>query len=189
LKHSPTTTPALALAAAISAAAGTVIRRDGSRLEGHVVSLDEAAVIVETGTGTVRLKRADVASIAFQEVAPPMRIENRDVRTDDAVDVFADNESAIAGARGSGEWPGIPAKLKEGNAPPRLRIRNDRGTWAYRPVLPIDGKATQIMRGAALARTRPGSCCGMTGTEAGSSDLPATWINVDPGLGRAEVLP
>jgi hypothetical protein len=189
LKHLLTTTLAIALAAAIPAAADTVIRRDGSRLDGRVVSLDDAAVTVETGTGTVRVKRSDVASIAFQDVAPPLRVEIRNVRSDDAVDVFVDDDPVIVGAREGGEWTDITARLKEGNNPIRLRIRNDRGTWAYRLSVRINGKVTELACGTALDRSRPCTCCGMTGIETGSFDLPPTWINVDRGLGRAEVLP
>lgn len=181
---------ALVLAAAVApAAADTVVRRDGSRVDGRLVSVDPSTVTVDTPTGVVRMKRDDVASITFEAAAPPLRIEIRNVRSDDAVDVFVDDEPVIVDAREGGEWTDITAKLKEGNTPLRLRIRNDRGGWAYRLSLRINGHVTPIACGTPLDRERPCSCCGRAGTETGTFDLPPLWIHVDRALGRAELLP
>lgn len=179
----------LAALAGQVAASDAIVRRDGSRLEGDVVGVDAAFVTIETDGGVRRVPRSDVATIHFGSPAPPLRVEIRNVRSDDSLDAFLDDEPVIVGAREGGEWIDLTPKLKTGNNPLRLRIRNDRGTWAYRLSLRINGQTTPLACGTPLRRDDPCTCCGMSGTELGEIDLPPIWLHVDPELGRAEVLP
>lgn len=174
-------------------AADTVVRRDGSRVEGRVLSLDAATVRVETDGETIGLPREQVAAIHFTEPEPerpPLKVELRNVRSDDAVDVLLDEQVIIRQGREGGEWIDMTADLKDGNNPLRLRIHNDRGTWAYGLSLRINGVVTRLSCGRPLDSRNPCRCCGKTGRETGIiDDLPVIWLYVDREAGRAEVLP
>lgn len=185
--------PALLLAGAVPAVADVVVRRNGSQVEGQVLSVDATSVVVKTARGNLRLERAEIESIQFVKsdaVAPPLRVEIRNVQSDDEVDVLFDGETVIRGAREGGDWIDLTPLLKDGNNELRLRIRNDRGTWAYRLSLRINGVVTPIECGTPNRSDDPCRCCGKTGVEKGIiDDLPIVWIHVDRALGRAEVEP
>lgn len=183
---------ALVAFAALPAAADVVVRRDGGRIEGAVLAVDAEFVTVKTDRGTTRVARKDVASIDFeaQAVPPPLKIEIRNVASDDSLDVLLDGEPVIRDASEGGEWVDLTPRLKDGNNDLRLRIRNERGTWAYRFHVRINGTVTPISCGTARRREDPCRCCGKTGVETGViDDLPPVWIHVDRALGRAEVMP
>jgi hypothetical protein len=181
------------LTAAGTAWADLVVRRDNSRVEGEVVSVDATSVVVRSGTNQLRLNRSEVASIVFdakEAPPPPLKVELRNVQADDAVSVFLEGEPVLADASGQGEWIDLTPKLKNGNNALRLSIRNDRGGWAYRLSLRINGKLTSLACGIPHRNDAPCRCCGKTGNEIGTiDDLPPVWIHVDQGFGRAEVLP
>src|SRR5262245_41102223 len=121
-----------------TASADTVVRRDGSRVEGVVASLDGVEFVVETPSGKVRIPRGDVMSISFASLKP-LKVEVRNVKSDDAVDVLVDGEPVIRDARDGGEWIDITSRLKEGNTPIGLRIHNERGGWAYHVNFRLNG--------------------------------------------------
>ena len=184
---------ALVALAASPSAADVVVRRDGGRIEGTVLSVDGEAVVVKTDRGTSRVPREEVASIAFDASAapaPPLRVEIRNVSSDDALDVLLGDEVVIRDASEGGAWVDLTPRLKDGNNALGLRIRNERGAWAYRLHVRINGAITPIACGTARRREDPCRCCGKKGTEIGViDDLPQVWIHVDRALGRAEVLP
>ena len=181
---------AAAVTSAVSPiSADTIIRRNGSRLDGTVATVDAEFVDLQTSSGRIRVPRADVASISF-ESAPPMKVEIRNVNSDDALDVLVDGDVVIRDARDGGEWVDITSRLKDGNTPVRLRIRNDRGGWAYRVHLRLNGQVIPLSCGTPHAAGQGCACCGKTGTEIGTiDDLPEVWIHVDRAQGRAEILP
>ncbi len=182
----------LSLSSIVTVRADVVTRRDGAQVEGDVVSVDASAVLVKTERGVVRLDRASVASIQFLESAAvrPIKVEIRNVKSDDSIDVLLNDEPVLVGGREGGDWIDLTPKLKDGNNALRLRIRNDRGTWAYRLNLRLNGKVTVLSCGTPLRPDDPCRCCGKTGREVGIiDDLPVIWVNVDRALGRAEVLP
>lgn len=171
--------------------ADRVTERDGRVTEGHVISVDESSVIVDTGSSKLRLDRGGVVSIEFGPAAespPPLKIEIRNVRSDDAVDVWVDDELVIDRAREGGEWIDLTDKLKDGNNAIRLRIHNARSGWAYHLGVRINGSHTRLQCGTPLRADRSCDCCGFTGRELGEIDLPVIWIHVDRALGFAEVL-
>ena len=172
--------------------ADTLVRRDGTREEGTLVSVDPSKVVIRTGRGEISVPRSDVASVTFgsSPSAPPFKVEVRHVRSDDALDLWLDDRAVIREAREGGSWIDLTPWLKDGNNPLRLRIRNDRGTWAYRFLLRIDGEVQTFSCGTPLRSDDPCTCCGKTGRETGViDDLPVIWIHVDRALGRAEVIP
>lgn len=176
--------------AAGTARADTVVLRKGAPVEGAVVSVDAEHVVVDTASGRVRLPRSNVASIEFEAPGLPLKVELRNVRSDDAVDVFVNGEAVLQEARESGSWIDLTPKLKDGNNALRLRIRNDRGTWAYRLALRINGEIVPLACGTPFRPDDPCRCCGKEGRELGVlDDLPTVWLFVDRGLGKAEVLP
>ncbi|HZN55723.1 MAG TPA: hypothetical protein VFB67_10440 [Candidatus Polarisedimenticolaceae bacterium] len=171
------------------AAGDTVVRRDGSRFEGTVASVDAAAVVLDTPSGTLRIPRHDVASISFNEIKP-LKVEIRNVKSDDALDVLVDGEEVIRDARDGGAWIDLTPRLKDGNTPVRLRVKNQRATWAYQLHFRINGEIVPVGCGTPFAAGAGCTCCGKTGKEVGTiEDLPEFWIHVDRALGRAEILP
>ena len=180
----------LAIAGPAVLCADTVILNSGARHEGELVSVDEDSVVIRVSGETVRMARKDVASIHFEPPLPPLKVEIRNVKSDDAIDVFLDTEAVMTDSRLKGGWIDITPKLKNGNNPLRLRIRNSRGIWAYHLNLRVNGVVTNLSCGEPFNLNRPCRCCGKTGEELGTvDDLPLIWIHVDRETGTAEVLP
>lgn len=153
------------------------------------MSVDADSVVLETGSGTKRLPRSDVVTVSFEAAAPPLKVEIRNVRADDSADLLVEGEAVVVDAREGGSWIDITAKLKEGNNRLGLRIRNDRGTWAYRVHLRINGQVVPVACGTPLKREDPCTAFGHTGLETGTFEVGPIWLNVDRALGRAELLP
>jgi hypothetical protein len=177
---------------ATDARADRVERRNGPDVEGDVLTLDEGQVKIRTPEGTVSIPRDQVRAIVFDELAappPPLKVEIRNVRSDDFLDVLLDDEPIIQRAREGGRWIDVTDKLKDGNNPLRLRIHNERRVWGYHFTVRINGTVTKLECGTPAAG-RGCQCCGKTGFETGTiEDLPVVWIHVDRALGIAEVLP
>lgn len=187
--------PALAVAVALAVAAGVptvadvVERRGGSRLEGTVVSLDAEALVLDTGSSRLRIPRSELVSIVFV-AAPALKVELKNVRSDDAVDVLLDGDEVLRDAREGGSWVDLTDRLKDGNNALRLRVHNERGSWAYRLHLRVNGRVLPLECGAPGVAGAGCTCCGKTGRELGTiDDLPTVWIHVDRATGSAEVLP
>lgn len=182
-----------AILAVPPAVADTVRRTDGGAIVGEVLSLDGSWVVVRTSRGNERVPRSEVTSIEFgpaEPPPPPVKIEIRNVRSDDAVDVFLNDEEVIREATEGGAWIDVSSRLKEGNNALRLRIRNGRGGWAYRIAVKINGATKVLECGTPNRNDDPCRCCGKTGLERGLiEDLPPVWVHVDRGIGRAEILP
>ena len=177
-----------------SAYGDRVVRKNGRHVEGRVISVDEQNVLIETARGRLAVPRSEVASIHFAEdeekAPPPLKVEIRNVRSDDAVDVFLHDELIIEEASSGGQWADITGKLNSGNNPLRLRIHNERGGWAYQLSLRINGAVTRLTCGTPSRVDKACRCCGKTGREIGViDDLPIVWIYVDRELGTAEVIP
>ncbi len=167
--------------------ADVVVRRDGSTLSGRVVSVTADAVLLEAEGTSLRIPRRDVAEIRFEETKP-VRVEIRNLRSDDALDVLLEDEIVMRESREGGEWIDLTPRLKEGNNALTFRIHNARGTWAYRVALRLNGDTTILACGTPLRGDAPCREHGHTGLETGRIDLPPLWIHVDRGLGRVEVL-
>jgi ribosomal protein S1 len=181
----------MAAAALLSplAVADIVTLRSGKTVEGEVVSVDDRHVVVRTDRSNLRLSRSEVASIDFTDTARPLKVEIRNVRADDYLDVLVEDEVVIRDARNEGSWIDITSKLKDGNNALTFRIRNDRNTWGYIVHVRINGKVTKLACGNPPDTNQPCRCCGKTGTERGIiDDLPPVWIHFDSGLGEAEVI-
>ena len=172
-----------------TAAADTVLMRDGARLTGRVVSVDAASVVLESAAGTRTIARDDVASISFGG-PKPLSVAIKNVRSDDSVDVLLEGDEVLHGAREGGEWIDLTPRLKNGNNALRLRIHNDRGVWAYRLLLRINDQMVPIECGSPQVLGKGCDSFGKKGNEIGViDDLPEIWLHVDTALGRAEVLP
>lgn len=185
----------VAVAACVAACCGAAVwadsveRRDGSRVEGAVLTVDETSVMLRTSSGTMRIPRADVATISFGSVKP-IKVEIRNVKSDDALDVLVNGDEVLRDARDGGEWIDITERLKDGNNAVRLRIHNDRGDWAYHLNLRLNGQVVPVACGTPQSSGRGCKAGGRTGHELGViDDLPEIWIHVDRALGRAEILP
>lgn len=165
-----------------------MVRHDGSTIEGRVVSVDADAVVVESGDSRSRVARADVAEIRFGPIVPVLRVEIRNIESDDSVDVFLEDEAVLREGRRGGEWIDLTRKLKDGNNAVRFQIRNDRGTWAYRVALRLNGETTVLACGTPQRIDDPCREFGHRGNETGRIDLPPFWIHVDRATGAAEVL-
>lgn len=175
--------------------ADTLALRDGERIEGRLRSVNENEVVMRTAQGDRRIPRTEVASIVFSPrdappPAPPLKVEIRNVRSDDAIDVLLDDTVVLHDAREGGDWIDLTPRLKEGNNPLRLRIRNDHATWAYRVSLRINGRVSTLACGTPHRTDGPCTCCGKTGREIGIvDDIPVVWLYVDRAKGLAEVVP
>lgn len=169
--------------------ADTVTRRDGSRLEGRVVTVDAEAVVLQTDAGAQRIPRADVLAISFEAPAPPLKVEIRNVRADDAADLLVEGEAVVTDARDGGSWIDITSRLKEGNNRLGLRMRNTHGTWAFRFHLRINGTIVPVACGTPAKVDDPCTAYGHTGIETGTIEVGPIWLHVDRALGRAELLP
>lgn len=171
--------------------ADTVVRRDGTEMGGDVISLDRDKLVLLVGDKRVSVAREEVAVIRLSrdKPPPPLRVEIRNIASDDSVDVLLDDRPVILEARTGGEWVNLTPKLKDGNNPIRLRIHNRRGNWAYKIGVRINGESTVLSCGKAFDLSRPCTCCGKTGMETGVFDLPIIWLHVDRAAGRAEILP
>jgi len=180
----------VSFAGPVGLCADTVILSSGARHEGELVSVDADFVLIRASGETVRIRRQEVASIHFEPPAPHLKVEIRNVKSDDAIDVFLDTEVVMTDSLLKGSWIDLTPKLKDGNNPLRLRIRNSRGIWAYNLNLRINGVVTNLSCGEPFNLNRPCRCCGKTGEELGIvDDLPLIWIHVDREAGTAEVLP
>lgn len=185
---------ALSVAVAVGCATGTasradtVVKRVGGRLEGVVLRVDDRSVLIRTPGGDVEIAREQVETIHFAASVPPLKVEIRNVRSDDSIDVLLDDRVVVSEASEGGSWVDLTPMLKDGNNPLRLRIRNARGTWAYRLNLRINGEISALACGTALRNDDPCRCCGKTGNEKGVvDDLPVVWLWVDRATGRAEI--
>ena len=181
---------AVVLACASGAHADTVIETDGTHRDGRVVSVDADRVLLRVDAETVEIPRSEVASIHFDPPPPALRVELRNVQSDDAVDVLLEDQVVMSRARDRGEWIDLTPNLKDGNNALRLRLHNDRAGWAYHVEVRINGRIAELSCGRPYDLNRPCRCCGKRGNELGVvDDLPTVWINVDRELGRAEILP
>ncbi len=180
-------------AASIGLRADVVEKRGGGNVEGDPVAVDASYVPIRVAGEIVRLPRSQVSATRLggdPTVVPPLEVEIRNVRRDDSIDVLFEDAVVLRDAREGGEWIDLTPKLKSGNNPIRLRIRNDRGTSAYRLSLRINGAVTPLARGTPRKREDPCRCCGKTGFELGIVDDPqVVRLNVARALGRAEVMP
>jgi hypothetical protein len=180
---------------AVVAATGTVTadlvrHHNGRTVEGKVLSVDADWVVVQSGGNRLRIAREEVASIDFsQSTPPPVRVEIRNVKSDDSIDILLEDEVVVRGARDGGSWIDLTPDLKNGNNQVRFRIHNDRGPWAYRVSIRINGKVTTLKCGNPPRIDSPCRCCGKEGFETGViDDLPPFWIYFDRELGEAEII-
>jgi hypothetical protein len=173
-------------------AADTVVLRNGDQLEGTVVLVDDRQVTVRGEGGNRNVPREQVQAIHFSGAAPlpPLKIELRSLGADDSIEVLLEDEVVFSAGHEQGGWTDLTPALKDGNNELRLRIHNERGTWAYRLSLRINGRATQLACGTPRKLDKPCTCCGMKGWERGVIEgLEPIWLFVDRKAGTAEVLP
>ena len=183
----------VALLAAIGAVLpeDVVEKRDGRKLRGELLSIDDGWVVLQVGTAKVRLQRSEVAMIRFgKENAPPvLKVELRNIRSSDSIDVLLEDEIVIRDARVGGSWVDLTSKLKGGNNRLRFRIRNEHAGWGYHLQMRINGEVQVIACGTPPGFHDPCSCCGKEGYEMGLiDDLPMMWIFVDQDAGSAELV-
>lgn len=68
---------ATSLLLAGEASADTVVLKNGNRFEGRVVSENDRQIVLETGSGEVVLKRADIQEVIQAPWTPPARVEKK----------------------------------------------------------------------------------------------------------------
>lgn len=171
------------------ARADVVVRHDGSTLRCRVIAVDEEAVVVEVDAARRSVPRVEVAEIRFDRDEPVIRVEIKNIDSDDALDVLLEGETVLREGRRGGEWIDLTPRLKDGNNAVRFRIRNARGPWAYRVALRVNGETTILECGTPHRGDDPCRDFGHSGIESGTiDDLPPFWIHVDRATGRVEVL-
>ena len=175
----------------VAASADVVVRRDGRELTGDLLSVDDAWVVLRSEGNNIRIARPDVAAIRFggEDSRPAMKVEIRNVRSSDAIDVLLEDEVVIRDARVGGLWVDLTPRLKSGNNKLRFRIRNDHAGWGYQLHVRINGAVETIGCGQPPAFRDPCQCCGKLGNEKGViDDLPPVWIYVDSAEGTAQLI-
>ncbi|MBD3866801.1 MAG: hypothetical protein IFK94_01645 [Acidobacteria bacterium] len=173
------------------AGADTVVKQDGTELEGELLSVNDAWVVLRTGGNNIRLAREAVAAIRFggEAPAPPLKVELRNIRSSDAIDVLLEEKVVIRDARVGGVWVDLTPELKSGNNRLEFRIRNEHAGWGYHLQLRVNGEVETIGCGEPPGFKDPCRCCGKLGNEKGLiDDLPALWIYVDRTEGTAELM-
>jgi hypothetical protein len=171
----------LGLLGATGAPADEVILRDGERLTGDVLSLDREELLLRLAGGDKRhVPRDRVARIEFSapEEVPPIRVELRNMGSDDALDLWLNGEPIFENSPSTHEWLDVTDRLRDGSNEVRFAVRNARGIWAYRWGVRIRGKTTILECG----RPPRLGCSeeGFTGNEKGTiGPLPSVWIYVD----------
>jgi hypothetical protein len=180
--------PALLLLAPLPAAADEVVLRDGERLEGEVLSLDAETLRIRLPGGERRqVGRERVERILLNEAAeaPPIRVEVKNLGSDDSLGLWVNDEEVLAGSRISREWTDVTDLLRDGSNEVRATVRNERGSWSYRWAIRVQGKATTFECGIP---NRAG-CTeeGHSGSETGEIELRSVWVYVDRDEGRVEI--
>jgi hypothetical protein len=173
------------------AVADTVVKLGGQELEGELLSVNESWVVIRVGGNNIRLSRAAVAAIRFghEPSDPPLKVELRNVKSSDAIDVLLEEQVVIRDGRSGGVWVDLTPELKSGNNRLRFRIRNEHAGWGYHLQLRINGDVETIGCGEPPAFKDPCRCCGKLGNEKGIiDDLPPVWIYVDKEAGTAELI-
>jgi hypothetical protein len=178
----------LSVLAVLGAAADEVLLRDGERLEGEVVSLDDETLLIRLTGGERRFvgrERVDRIILTPPEDVPPIRVEVKNLGTDDALDLWVNDEKVLEGSKISREWIDVTGMLRDGSNEFRAEVLNERQSWAYRWALRLQGKATTFECGIP---SRAG-CTedGREGNETGRIELPSVWVFVDRDEGRVEI--
>ena len=171
--------------------ADTVLKQDGRELEGDLLSVNDAWVVLRIDGNNVRVPRAEVAAIRFErkESRPALKVEIRNVRSSDSIDVLLEDEVVIRDAGVGGLWVDLTPRLKSGNNRLGFRIRNEHAGWGYHLQLRINGDLESIGCGTPPGYRDPCRCCGKLGNEKGViDDLPPMWIYVDTEKGAAELI-
>jgi hypothetical protein len=180
--------PALLAFFPLSAAADEVVLRDGERLEGEVLSLDDEKLVIRLPGGERRhVGRERVERILLKPAAevPPIRVEVKNLGSDDALDVWLNDDQVIAASRISRDWIDLTDLLRDGSNEIRATVHNKRGSWSYRWALRVQGKATTFECGIP---NRAG-CTeeGQSGDETGEIELRSIWVYLDRDEGRVEI--
>jgi hypothetical protein len=163
-----------------------VVLRDGTELEGRLVSVDEAVAIVDVeGGGREHVDRDRLARIEFGEAAPALSARVKVYEADDEVTLYLDGIPLAAPADLAGGWIDLAPLLQEGPNLLTGEVFNDGGTWAYRWVLEVDARKYRFTCGLAHK-----SGCRRGGlSERARGEMPAgrAWLFVDRRSGDIEV--
>jgi hypothetical protein len=178
----------LPLLAGIAVSADEVVLRSGESLQGEVLSLDEETLLIRLVDGErefVSRERVDRIILAPPAEVPPISVEVKNLGSDDALDLWVNDEKVLEGSRVSREWIDVTERLRDGSNEFRVVVLNERETWAYRWALRLQGKATTFECGipARAGCTEEGR----EGDERGEIELPSVWVFVDRDEGRVEI--
>lgn len=178
----------LLLPAFTRAVADEVVLRDGETMQGEVISLDDETLLIRLAGGERRFvgrERVDRIILSPPAEVPPIRVEVKNLGSDDALDLWLNDEKVLEGSRVSREWIDLTDRLREGSNEIRVVVFNERESWAYRWALRLQGRATTFECGipARAGCTEEGH----TGTEKGEIELPSVWVFVDRDEGRVEI--
>ncbi len=182
--------PLLLLALATLAAASTdrVFLRDGSELEGTVVSLDRELLVLDLPReGRRKIPRREVAKIEFgEEEAPPLDARVRVLAADDELHLYLDGRELAAPAELEAEWFDLAPHLADGANELTAEVVNVSGPWAYRWVLRVGGRKYTFACGlAGKTGCRRGE--GATGREKGTFFAGRAWLYVHRSDGSIDV--
>ena len=179
---------AMPLLLTLPATADEVVLRDGKRMEGKVLSLDEEILELRLPGGErerVSRERVERIILTPERETPSIRVEVKNIGSDDALDLWVNDERVIEGSRVSREWVDVTELLRDGSNELRAVVVNERGSWAYRWGVRVQGKATTFECGVPV---RAG-CTehGHEGNETGAIELPSVWLFVDRDEGRVDI--
>ncbi len=174
--------------------ADVVTLHDGTRIEGVVLSFQNDILRIRTIEGEIReLGKKLIERIEFEGVeekfpVKKLKVELKNIATDDYLDIFVNSQKVIKRERESGEWKDVTSLLKDGANDVRVHVHNDRDFWSYKWAVRINGRVFIQQCGEP---NRPLGHCqrfGLTGKELGViENIPALWLYVDFRQGTCEI--
>ncbi len=175
--------------------ADVITLNDGTRIEGVVLSFQNDTLKMRTIKGEVlEFEKGLIEKIEFEGgekkiSGKKLKVELRNIVTDDYLDIFVNSQKVITRARKSGDWKDVTSLLKEGANDVRVHVHNDRDFWSYKWAVKINGRVFIQQCGEP---NRPLGHCqrfGLTGKEIGVIEsIPPLWLYVDFRQGKCEIV-
>lgn len=178
---------ACALVFPAALAVDTVVLRDGSEIEGQVVSLDAGRLVVDLTDGSRKsFARADVQSIEFGErEMPPIKARVMVNESDDEVRLYLDGREIASPGELQAGWIDIAPLLAEGANQITAEVLNQAGTWSYRWTIEAGGQRHVFSCGL---RGKTGCMReGGTGQERGTMTAGRAWVYLKRRAGEVKL--
>jgi hypothetical protein len=177
----------LLLGAASAVELDLVILRDGSEIECRVVELDRDRLKIEMPDDRVRhISRDELRAIEFGDPAPPeLRAKAQVLEADDEVRLYLDGVELASPSELEAGWFDLGPHLAEGANQLTAEVTNNRGVWAYRWIVEVEGERYSFSCGI----PNKSGCReqGGTGKERGTFPAGSLWLYVDRATGSIDV--